>query len=94
MFADNGYVTCLDAKTGEKIYNERIPGEYSSSPIYHDGKIWITNEQGVGIVLQAGREFNIIRKNDMKERTFASFVPVDGSLYLRTETQLYRFQEK
>jgi outer membrane protein assembly factor BamB len=92
--SDGGLLTCADAKTGAVHYAERVPGNYSASPIYADGKIYLTNETGVGTVVAAGKEFKSIAKNELKERTFATFAAVDGALYVRTETKLYKFREK
>jgi outer membrane protein assembly factor BamB len=95
MVSDRGTMTCLDAKNGKVIWSERLPGGgYSSSPIYADGKIYITNEIGIGIVVQAGKEFKTLAKNDLKEKTFATFAAADGGLFVRTETMMYRFEEK
>ena len=95
MVSDNGFATCLDAKTGDQVWSERLPqGGYSSSPTYANGKIYITSETGIGVVLQAGREYKLLSKSDLKEKTFASFAGVDGALFVRTESKLYRFDEK
>jgi outer membrane protein assembly factor BamB len=94
MLADNGNLTCVDAKTGTVHWSERVKGAYSSSPIAADGKIYLTNEDGTGYVLEAGKELKEISKNDLKEKTFATFAAVDGALYVRTETQLYKFEQK
>jgi outer membrane protein assembly factor BamB len=91
MISDKGIATCLDAKTGKVHWSERVPGGYSASPIHHDGKIWLTNEDGGGTVLQAGKTFKVLAKNDLKEKTLASFAAADGALYVRTERHLYRF---
>jgi outer membrane protein assembly factor BamB len=92
--ADSGLFTCMNAKTGEVYYSERLNGAFSSSPIHADGKIYLTNETGAGYVLAAGKEFKEISKNDLKEKTFATFAAVDGALFIRTEKHLYRFEEK
>jgi len=95
MVSDAGIASCLNAKTGEPYWSERIPGgNYSASPIAHDGKIWFTSEQGNGVVVAAGKEFKILKQNDMQEKTFASFAAVDGALFVRTEKQLFRFEQK
>jgi outer membrane protein assembly factor BamB len=94
MISDKGIATCLDAKTGKVHWSERVPGGYSASPIHHDGKIWLTNEDGGGTVLQAGKTFKVLAKNDLKEKTLASFAAADGALYVRTERHLYRFGAK
>lgn len=94
MVSDKGIVTCLDAKTGKVHWSERVSGGYSASPIYHDGKIWLTNEDGGGTVLQAGKAFKVLAQNDLKEKSLASFAAADGALYVRTERHLYRFEAK
>jgi len=94
MVSDKGIATCLDANTGKMHWSERVPGGYSASPIYHDGKIWLTNEDGGGTVLQAGKSFKVLAQSDVKEKTLASFAAADGALYVRTERHLYRFETK
>jgi outer membrane protein assembly factor BamB len=92
--SDRGMLTCLDAVSGKVHWSERVPGAYSASPICANGKIYITNETGAGMVAAAGTEFKELARSDLKEKTFATFVPVDGALFVRTETQLYRFEKK
>lgn len=94
--ADDGFFTCYDAKTGTVHWCERLAGKaYSASPIAAGGKIYVTSEEGVGQVIAADKkEFNVLGKFDLKEKTFATFVPVDGAIYVRTETQLYKFVGK
>lgn len=95
MIADAGFMTCLDAKTGKVHWSERLAGKvYSASPIVADGKIYVTSEEGLGQLLEVGKEFKELARFDMNEKTFATFVPADGALYIRTETQLYRFDAK
>jgi len=91
MVSDGGNFSCLDAKTGEVVYSERIKGAYSASMLYADGKIYLTSETGTGTVLAAGRKFDKLGEVEMKEKTYATFAAADGALYLRTETQLFKF---
>ncbi|MBI1832392.1 MAG: PQQ-binding-like beta-propeller repeat protein [Planctomycetes bacterium] len=92
--SDNGIASCVDARTGKVHYQERVPGGYSASPFFADGKIYLQNEGGVTTVLRAGTTFDILASSDVKERTFASYAVVDGAIFLRSETQLYRIQKK
>lgn len=94
MVSDGGIASCLDAKTGTAHWQERIGGNYSASPALADGRVYFQSEQGITTVVQAGKEFKQLVKNDIGERTLASFAAVDGVLYLRTEENLYRIQEK
>jgi outer membrane protein assembly factor BamB len=94
FLSDGGNLTCVDAKTGDQHWSERVPGTYSASPIAADGKIYLTNETGTGTVVAAGKEFKQISKNELQEKTFATFAAADGALYIRTEKHLYRFDQK
>jgi outer membrane protein assembly factor BamB len=94
MVADNGTMTCLDAKTGDQIWQERLKGGYSSSPILADGKIYVASETGLLTVVEASRTFAKVHEADFKEKIFASFAGVDGALYVRTETKLFKFAAK
>ena len=90
-FNDRGIVWCLDAKTGQEIYGrQRIkPGTYSASPVLADGKIYITNEDGVTTVLKAGPQFEILAENNMNDYCLGSIAVSEGQLFLRTATTLY-----
>jgi outer membrane protein assembly factor BamB len=92
MVSDGGLASCLDARTGKAHWQERVPGGYSASPFYADGKIYLQSEEGVTTVLRAGTKFEVLANSDLKERTFASYAAADGAIFLRTETQLYRIQ--
>jgi glucose dehydrogenase len=46
MVSDKGIATCLDARTGRENWSERIGGNYSSSPLFADGKIYLQTEEG------------------------------------------------
>ncbi len=89
--SDAGLMTCWDAKSGEQLWQERLKGQYSASPIVADGKIYLTSEQGDGTLVEASRTFNKLGEFDLGEKTFASFAAVEGVMYVRTETKLYRF---
>jgi len=94
MVSDQGIATCLDAKTGEQVWQERLGGNYSASPIYVDGRIYFQDENGTAVVAQAGREFVELARNTWGDggRTFASFAVADGALFLRSETHVYRVE--
>ena len=94
MMSDGGVATCLEAKTGKEVWRERIGGGQSASPVYADGKIYFLGEDGKGVVIKAGRKFEELARNDMQERTLASYAAADGALFLRTEKHLYRIEEK
>jgi outer membrane protein assembly factor BamB len=87
---DGGIVSCVDPKTGESLYKERIGGKYSASPIVADGHIYFASREGVVTVIPASKDFKILAQNTLEGALMASPIAVDGTLYLRTDKALYR----
>jgi outer membrane protein assembly factor BamB len=92
MLDDGGIVSCLDAKTGEDIWRERVQGNYSASPLLADGHLYIFSEQGKCSVLNAGREFKVLATNQVEDGVMATPAIAGKALYLRTRTHLYRVE--
>lgn len=87
---ENGVLICLDAKTGEQLYEERVHSQrHRASPIYAAGKIYLSARDGVVSVVQAGRQYKLLAQNEMGEDLSASPALSDGVLYLRTFDALY-----
>lgn len=86
---DDGVLTCFEAKTGKEIYQERLAGKFIASSVAGDGKIYLTNEDGVTYVLKAGPTFQVLSRNPLKEYTLASPAISGGNLFLRTEKHLW-----
>jgi outer membrane protein assembly factor BamB len=91
---DTGIASCIEAKTGEMVWQKRIGGEYSASPLYADGKIWLFSEEGKSAVLRAGREFELLAENQLDEGFLASPAVVGKAFYLRSRTHLYRIEKR
>lgn len=87
---DGGILSCVDPKTGEALYRERLGGKFSASPIVAGGKLYIPSREGVTTVVPATREFKIEAQNILEGSLMASPVAADGALYLRTDTALYK----
>ncbi len=88
--SDGGFLTCLDAKTGAENYRERLGGDYSSSPIFADGKIYIGSRTGLVTVFKPGKKFEVLGKNQLPGKIMATPAAVDGALFIRTDSALYR----
>jgi outer membrane protein assembly factor BamB len=88
--AGNGVLTCYHARTGERVYQERLgAGSYfSSSPVAADGRIYFANEDGGVFVVKAGPEFELLATNDMGEVTMATPALAPGLIVYRTLTGL------
>ncbi len=93
---DRGIMWCRDAKTGEEIWgNQRVrAGTYSASPVIADGKVYVTSEDGVTTVIEAGPEFKILAENDLADYTLSSPAVSDGQIFLRTTKHLYCVGER
>ncbi len=91
---DGGFLTCLDARTGAEIYRERIGGNFSSSPTFADGRIYLHNREGLTTVVKPGRKFEVLEKNQLPGKIFASLAVAGRALFLRTDTALYRLEQK
>ena len=92
--SDRGLASCLVAKTGKPHWQEKIGGAFSASPTFADGKIYFQSEDGKTTVVRAAKKFETVATSEVGERTFASYGIADGAIYLRTETKLYRIENK
>jgi outer membrane protein assembly factor BamB len=94
--ADAGIISCVDIRTGKVHYAERVGGKFSASPLYADGRIYAQDEEGRAIVFKPGHTFEKLAENEFANglRTYASYAPIDGALFLRSESHLYRVGEK
>jgi outer membrane protein assembly factor BamB len=88
---ENGNLYALDAKTGEVLYPEQRTHAHNhrASPVYADGKIYLTARDGTISVVKAGKEFQIVAQNKMGEEISASPVVANGTIYLRSFDALY-----
>jgi outer membrane protein assembly factor BamB len=92
--ADNGVVSCLDAKTGEAHWRERAKGDYWSSPLLVDGKLYCSSQQGQTFVFAADKKPKQLAINTLDDGGNASPIALGNAIYLRTRTHLYRLEEK
>jgi outer membrane protein assembly factor BamB len=88
MASDVGVVTCVDARTGEKVWQERIPGIFTASPVAAEGKIYLLSETGDAIVLRAGREPRVLARSPLGERMVASPAISEGQVFIRADEGL------
>jgi outer membrane protein assembly factor BamB len=89
---DAGIASCLDAKSGSKIWSERLGGNFSASPIVANKKLYVGNEEGRFFVFEASREFKLLAENEFEDGFMASPAVSDSALYLRSKSHVYRIQ--
>jgi hypothetical protein len=87
---DNGIATCLDAHTGKRLWQKRLAGNYTASPVSAQDRIYFMNEGGSTTVVQAGiPEFKELARNELNEPIFASPIISHGMFFIRTPRQLH-----
>jgi outer membrane protein assembly factor BamB len=87
---DNGIASCLDAASGTTRWQMRLGGSYSASPIFAGGRLYFPSENGTTTVIVPGREFRRAATNTLQGALLASFAASGGSLFVRSDTHLYR----
>lgn len=101
--ADESFVSCIEAKTGERVWTERIGGKFRASPIYADGRLYFFSLEGKTTVLKPGRKFEVlatsslsdpsVQRNSRRPPGFNASPAVAGrAFFLRTRDHLYRIE--
>ena len=93
---DRGFFTCHDARTGEEVYGRQridVGAAFTSSPWAYDDKIFVLSEDGDTYVIKAGPEFEVIGRNPLDEFSLSSPAIAQSSLFIRTQSKLYRISE-
>lgn len=94
MVDDNGVFTCLDLKDGALCWQSRIGGKFSSTPLYVNGVLICCDHGGLCTLIYPNSEkLRVEGKNRLDGEILASPAAVNGSLYFRTRTHLYRVGE-
>ncbi|HQU42574.1 MAG: pyrrolo-quinoline quinone [Planctomycetia bacterium 21-64-5] len=94
LVSDKGIASCLDAKSGEKHWQKRLPGNYSASPLLADGRVYITNESGLTTVIAPTSDYTELAANPIDGETLASLAVSGKAIFLRSDTHLYRIEAK
>lgn len=90
MISDNGIASCIDSSSGKPHWQVRLGGNHSASPVYADARIYFLNEDGESVVISPGKQFNALARNQLNGRTLASMAISGSSIFIRSDTQLYR----
>ena len=91
---EGGVAICLEAATGEIVWQERVGGNHSASPVLAENRIYFLNEEGETTVIEAAATFKILARNELKERCQASMAVSQKQIFIRTARNLYCFAEK
>ena len=94
--SNQGVLTAYNAKTGERVYQERLGGTggaFTASPVASDGKIYLSSEDGDVFVVKAGPKYELLAKNPVGEVMMATPAISDGLVIVRTISHLFAFGE-
>lgn len=106
MVNREGVMSCLDALSGELVWKQRMPGQYSAGPLYvpgskrlpqdknNEARIYLFNEDAQCTIIRPSRKFSRLANNQLNEQVLRASPAVDGDvLYIRTEGYLYRIEQ-
>ncbi len=93
---DRGFLSCYDARTGERVYEKKRlgSGAFTASPWAYGGKIFCLSEDGDTFLIRAGRDFQVLGKNSLDEMALATPAMAGGSLFVRTQSKLYCLRQE
>jgi len=97
VLANNGVLDAYEPATGNEIYRQRLPlvgSGYSASPVAADGKLYLSNEDGEILVIEAGAEYRHIATNTMGETIMATPALSDRVMYVRGAATLFAIGRK
>jgi outer membrane protein assembly factor BamB len=89
VVTDQGFLNAFVAKSGERLFEEKLGNHHSGSPIVADGYLYMTDDDGVTYVLKAGDEFNVVSRNPLGEHCYSSPAVAQGQLFIRTDGHLF-----
>lgn len=92
--SNRGVATCLDARTGEMQWRERLGGNFAASPIVAGDRVYASNESGETFVFRASPQFELLTVNRLNEGLMATPAVTEGAILLRTLSQLYRIEDR
>jgi hypothetical protein len=94
VISHQGILSCLEAKTGESVWKNRLEGKYSASAIHAGNRIYLFNENAVCTVIRPGRKFEELAVNRLNGQSVRASPAIAGdSFFIRTEKHLYRVEE-
>lgn len=84
-----GVLACYDSKSGEKLWSQEFGGSFYASPVFADGKVYITDMTGKTYIVKATRDYQLVGSPEIGEKAVCSPIFQDGKVYLRGMSNLY-----
>ncbi len=93
MVSNDGVVSSIDFLSGRELWKGRIPGSYSASMVFAEGRIHFFSEEGLTTVIRPGDRLEVLASNQLDSGFMASPAVAGRAFFLRTKTHLYRVEE-
>jgi outer membrane protein assembly factor BamB len=91
VVSDLGFLSCLEAKSGKRLWIERLGKHHSASPVLAEGRFYFPDDKGTVWVVKASEKFEVLQKNDLGEECYASPALAHGQLYIRGLNHVFCF---
>jgi outer membrane protein assembly factor BamB len=88
LWSDGGIVSCVQAASGEMKWQERVGGNYFSSPVWVDGRLFCVSTKGEVVVVDASDRFQVLARNPLGEVTHSTPAVAGGRMYIHTTKSL------
>ena len=85
----SGFLHCLDAKTGQVYWTHDVFAAVWGSAMVIDGKVYLGDEDGDIVVLEAGKTKKVLTEMNMGSAVYATMVPANGRLFFNNRNQLF-----
>ena len=87
--SDSGVASCLEARTGKRLWRKSLGGGHSASLVTAKGLVYFLSDKGVATVIRGGPTYAIVASNQLGENTYASPAFSGGQIFLRGAKHLY-----
>ncbi|MGC4007221.1 MAG: PQQ-binding-like beta-propeller repeat protein [Pirellulales bacterium] len=94
LWSDKGIVSCIRLPEGKKVWQQRVGGNYSTSPVIAGDKLIGVSADGEVVILATGTKYELLGRNKLEETTRATPAIAGGKLFVRTENRLFAIQGK
>jgi len=88
LWSDIGVVTCVELASGETVWQERVGGSFSGSPVWADGRLYAMSDDGEAVAVAAGRKFEVLGRTALGEPSRSTPAVAGGRIFFRTLTHL------
>lgn len=93
VVSDHGVASCLELKTGKRLWMERLGRRFSAAPIATPSHVYFPDDDGITHVVRAGPKFAVVSRNHLEDECYASPAVAEGCLYIRTLGYLWCVRE-